>query len=917
MNFEKSKTKAILATFLVLTFAATLVALPAANAHTPPWTMQTYSYIAVSPNTVGVGQFVYVVVWVSPNPPTAMGIAGDRWRNMTVTITKPNGDTETLGPYYSDPTGSTFTSYTPNQVGTYKFVFNFPGQVLSQTGPTGLTANTADLISRGTYVWINDTYTASSATTYLTVQEEPVTEPPTYPLPTEYWTRPIEGQNTAWSSVASNFLGTTANAIYGRLQQDGPAPNSAHIMWNKEIEFGGIVGGTNASIVGGDYAIPNIAYYAGQSYEGRFTNPLILQGRLYYPDPLGHSGSGGGYTCVDLQTGQTLWHSDTIGNLIGNTSAGAPNVTPIPSFGQLLNYESQNQHGVVGGLLWATSTVYTNPLDLSTANITWQAFDPFTGKWLFNETGVPPSYTVGPVTQSVQDITTNTGAIVRYVLNYNTTAKSGWLALWNNTQHNVGLELVDPEGGLGTNAYQWRPNGKSVDMSKAYSWNVTTIPALPGLQYDAFFNIVTGYPAIVQVLPGDLILGRSSSFTSRGGTINPYTMWAISDKPASRGQLLWLKNYPAPAGNLSRGLIGGTPVDPVNRVFIMNDLETMQLYGYSLDTGDLLWGPIGKDIPAFQYYSSVGTSNQYGYVAYGNVYIQGYGGAIYCYNTKNGNLLWTYNNTFSAHETPWGDYPIFVGAIADGKVYAYNSEHSPNFPLYKGERIRCINATTGEEIWTLLGWYSVGGFDSGTAPVADGYLVYRSAYDNQIYCIGKGPSATTVTASPKVSVLGDSVLIEGTVTDISAGTRQSEQAARFPTGVPAASDDSMSAWMEYVYMQKPCPTNSTGVTVTLDVVDANGNYRSIGTATTDTSGTFSYMWQPDIPGKYTLIATFQGSESYYASYMETAFGVSEAPVATPTPTPLTLPPYESYTIGAAVAVIIAIAIAVLLLYRRH
>jgi hypothetical protein len=30
-----------------------------------------------------------------------------------------------------------------------------------------------------------------------------------------------------------------------------------------------------------------------------------------------------------------------------------------------------------------------------------------------------------------------------------------------------------------------------------------------------------------------------------------------------------------------------------------------------------------------------------------------------------------------------------------------------------------------------------------------------------------------------------------------------------------------------------------------------------------------------------------------------------------------LPPYETYTIGAAIAVIIAIAIAVLLLYRRH
>jgi hypothetical protein len=76
------------------------------------------------------------------------------------------------------------------------------------------------------------------------------------------------------------------------------------------------------------------------------------------------------------------------------------------------------------------------------------------------------------------------------------------------------------------------------------------------------------------------------------------------------------------------------------------------------------------------------------------------------------------------------------------------------------------------------------------------------------------------------------------------------------------------------------------------------------------------MWEPDIPGKYTLIATFMGSESYYASYAETAFGVTEAPPATPTPTPLVLPPYETYTIGAAVAVIIAIAIVGILILRK-
>jgi hypothetical protein len=178
--------------------------------------------------------------------------------------------------------------------------------------------------------------------------------------------------------------------------------------------------------------------------------------------------------------------------------------------------------------------------------------------------------------------------------------------------------------------------------------------------------------------------------------------------------------------------------------------------------------------------------------------------------------------------------------------------------------------------------------------------------DNRIYCFGKGPTATIVTASPKVLVHGDSVLIEGTVTDQSPGAK----------GTPAIADDSMTEWMEYLYHQRSMPTNAKGVTVTLDVIDANGNYRSIGTATTDISGTFSYMWQPDIPGKYTLIATFQGSKSYYASYAETAFGVTEAPSVTPQPEyPQPIDP--TWTIvGMGIVLLIAIVIIGILLLRR-
>ncbi len=895
MNTLNKNALSAIALILVLTFSAIMAGMPTAKAHSPPWTFATYSYVTAIPSPVGVGEQAIIVFWTSPNPPSAAGLGGDRWRGMMLTITKPDGTTETRGPFYSDATGSTYTLFTPTQVGTYKVAYTYPGQVLSLYGPGGYgglqssTNMNLQVIGNPASPWIGDTFTSSSASTAFTVVQTATPLPPVYPLPTSYWTRPIEGENTNWASISSNFLGGAS--IYGRLQPDGLAPTSSHVMWTKPLELGGIVGGTTAPIVGGPDTITGVGYYSGSSYEGRDTSPLIIGGKLIYPDPLGHSGSGGGYTAVDLLTGQTLWHSNMIGNLIGNTSAGAPNVIPLPTFGQLFDYESQNQHGVVGGILWQVSTVGV----LNTANITWAAFDPFTGNWMFNETGVPPAYTIGNVTQSIQDIYTAQGQIVRYVLNYNNATQKGWLALWNNTCQNQGLELVDPFNGVGTNAYQWRPNGKSVDMSRAFSWNVT-IGALPGVQYDTNFNIVPSYPAIIQVLPGDTILGRSSTFVARGGTVNPYTLWAISDKPATRGQILWIKNYPAPSGNLSRQTLAGTVVDPVNRVFFMGDLETMQDYGFSLDTGEQLWGPIGANLPAFQYYGTIGSSGVYGYAAYGNLYVQGgYSGLIQCYNDKTGQLLWTYgnggqgNSTNSGDNTPWGNYPLFIGMIADGKIYAYTSEHSFNSPIYKGETVRCINATTGSEIWSLYGTYGVGGFQSGVAPIADGYLAYYNYYDNSLYCIGKGPSATTIEAPLTAITQGSSLVIQGTVTDQSAGTKQNAQAADFPNGVPAVSDASMSAWMEYVYMQKPMPANATGVPVTLTALDPNGNTENIGTVTSDVNGHFGLMWTPPVPGYYTITATFCGSNSYYGSYAETAIGVSAAAHPSTTTAPSTTP----------------------------
>jgi hypothetical protein len=885
------KNNGILALFLIIAFAVSMIAIPTSSAHDPPQTYPTFAYVAVTPNPVGVGQSIYLIMWVSPNPPTALGVAGDRWRDFTVDVTKPNGDVVTLGTWDSDPTGSTFAVYTPDQIGTYKFDFKYPGQVMSQTGPTGLTADLDALKSRGTDIYIGDNFLASSATETLTVQQNPIEKIPDYPLPTTFWTRPIEGQNSGWESIASNWLGGAQIGARGNLWQAGSAPNSPHVMWTMPIETGGIVGGTTGV---SNYAIPDVAFYSGGAYEGRLSQPLIIDGRLYFQMPMNHAGgsrsSGAGYICLDLRTGEQLWLNEELGVPYIGVFSGSDRPTIK---GQLFDYESQNQHGVVGGTIWDVQ------------GSTWNAFDAWTGNWIYTLTNVPSG------TEAVTDM----GAIVRYVLNYQDSTKSGWLALWNNTQHNVGLEL-SPAGSdpTTTDAYQWRPMGKTVDMSTAYTWNVTISADLSGL----------GPPSILNVIPGDIIVGTSSRFVRFFGTPDPYTIWAISDKPETRGQLLWIKNYSAPSGGVSRSFPGGNPIDTVNRVFFMQESETMAWLAYDLDTGNLKWGPVSGATRAFSYYGSGMGGSQQGFAAYGNLYVQGYGGELICYSGNDGSVLWKYNNTNSGIETVWGNYPIFIAAIADGKVYAFNNEHSPNYPLYKGERVRCIDAYTGQEVWTLLSWAGqIGGAGDETALLADGFLVYYNYYDNQVYCVGKGPSATTVTASPKITTKGSNVLIEGSVTDVSAGAKNKVSNGEFNV-VPAVSDASMGPWMEYIYMQKPKPSDATGVQVHLTAIDPNGNYQDIGYVTSDSSGLFKKMWTPPIEGEYVITASFEGSNSYYGSSAETAFGVqagASGSVVSPSPSnaiepPATGAPTATYiAIGIAVVIIVAAA-AVLVLRRR-
>lgn len=263
--------------------------------------------------------------------------------------------------------------------------------------------------------------------------------------------------------------------------------------------------------------------------------------------------------------------------------------------------------------------------------------------------------------------------------------------------------------------------------------------------------------------------------------------------------------------------------------------------------------------------------------------------------------MWTFNQPSSGFDTPYGSYNCIDGVmIADNKVYVPCMEHTPTPPFYKGYKLWCLDAETGDNLWSVNGLFTA-------VAVSNGYFIGVSGYDQQLYCFGKGPSAITVDA-PSVGVTtATPITISGTINDISSGPSQDRVAANFPNGLPCVSDESMGQWMAYVYEQQPKPTNTTGVPITISVVDANGNYRSIG-QTTSVDGTFALTWTPDIAGNYEVTASFAGSGAYYPSSAIGHFYASDA--ATPAPNVAPLQPADNTLaiLGSTVAIIIAIAI---------
>jgi outer membrane protein assembly factor BamB len=567
-----------------------------------------------------------------------------------------------------------------------------------------------------------------------------------------------------------------------------------------------------------------------------------------------------GWRAVDIHTGEILWER-TPGET-GNERI---------DWGQVFNYNNFQEFG-------SAAHLYSAPGGggfMGGGGNWFGVYDPYTGRWIANVTDAQSSSKIINYDAQMR------GEVIGYYVS------GGQLCLYNTTKLWVGTSWQVSASGT-INASSTSRNGTK--------WK-TRLPTTFGGD-----NISL---SIAAVTPDYILMRQVPGAVSWQGANNGYAYAAGYD--AHTGALLW---GPFNQTWLDRKYEDVALLCSGDGYYVLHNKDRGEAYGYSLKTGQLLWGPV-KLVGG-----SYSTIHRNGIIAYGKVYISDLGGYVNAIDLETGELAWTYFRGASGTDTPFESYPLFgysTQTVADGKLFLTEGiMYTP--PAHPSYRL-AINCTDGTEVWKILQYAC-----TCVGPIADGFLISWNSFDNQIYCFGKGPSATTVSASPKVSVHGSSVLVEGTVMDTSGGTKQDVITTRFPDGLPAMSDESQQAWMEYAYMQQIRPANATGVEVSISVVDPNGNAYEVGTATSDASGSFKLMFTPEVPGEYTVIATFVGSESYYGSFAETFIGVENAPEATPAPTPTPAPMTDTYVLGIGAAAIIAIVIiglVIILMLRKR
>lgn len=918
MNFKKVKAISTITIILMMAFSLVTISIPIAEAKT------TITLSIVVQNQLGVNSAAEISVLPQPtdsNPLLASPEYKGKtsvWPNAVATFIRPDGTKDVVqGPFKTRPAilagrqPDIEIIYTPNMMGNWSINFYWPGDE---------NYNAVNTTVPFPYP-VGEHFPKRETWAYLSLRPYPAVGLGQQLLVNAWVSPPPTNARDYFEGYLFTFTSPSGTSFtVGPMDSEGPAtvwfdlPLTELGTWNIKFEWPGDHQSLPCSVTRSilvqqdwlptyeDTPLPTEEWTFPINVENREWRNIA--GPWYQSYYNASAGSWNPYTEAP-KTAHILWKLDSTGQIGGYM--GLPHSiqtgSGVEAYGAgdagIFTSSPPNIRTVMAGRGYYTAGGNINCVDMRTGEMLWST---------------PGSFNVGAREGRTAYLYSFGTRFIKYdaingAITLNVTGLSSAMYVHPHVYSVSGDRII-----------KWSVEGTSTNFNSRIVWNITNLMPTTSSSYSTISSndmwvarYTTPYSAATALT--NIVMGLNlTSGTYQYAHNPPY----VASDPDS-----WIYRQ-GPAIGAGYGLV----------YFAAIPYETQGL-GYqaiNAATGKLAWTSEAADYPWGNFWAYMPQASAYG-MNFGLSYA-----GVYAFNITNGERIWHYVATDAYNEEPYSsNIDAITGetyasysfgstgpVVGGGIVFAPNTEHSPTF-IYRGQQLHAIDAFTGNKVWSILGTYT-------PTAIAYGVLLASDSYNGYTYAFGKGSTETTISTSSKVITKGSSVLLEGTVLDASPAQK----------GTAAVSDDSQTAWMEYLHMQQPIPGNTTGVPVKLTAIDSNGKTQEIGIVTSDMSGAFMKMWTPPVEGEYTIIATFEGSESYYASYAQTAIGVdvatpsaaptqTPAPTTTPTatvtptasasptvaPTPGTGITTETLIIAtAAVVIIIAVIAAALILKKR-
>jgi hypothetical protein len=805
------------------------------------YTITDECFLSVTPNLVGVGQTILVNMWI-----TFPSGEGKYMNGYNVVIKDPDGNSETvkLKSYVAD--GTSWFEYYAEQPGEYSFQFFFDGEYF----PEGYWYNGQHSYNR-TGVFSNAIYNPSvyctpgeSRVVTITVQEDYVRGWDLELPASTYWTHPVQpNMRNSWDELG-NYPWIQANivGVTGNAWTDNYYGPYIPAVNTPHIVWKRV--NAVAGMIGGE------AYTFSRLASGG-TPAVIFMGRAY--QTRNELINGVPTSCAvsyDLRTGKLYY------------------ARPVASGGVTPKYI-----GYWSGTSQASDTLTAELIALSGsgANTRLLKIDPTTGAISANIS--IPGWTGNG---SAMDLFYRDGYLYSF---------QGLSSISDNPA--PGVSFVSAYVG---NLIKWSTQGTTTNFNSRIESNVTvTLPRSYRTAYQ-----ISDYGNILAAVDYETMISVQQHRFLYGG----FYGYSLEATDLTTGKQIW--TFESKESEMSSAY-RPTNVWVRNGLYIA-EMELGSIKAWDLHSGKEAWTVLIDDWPWGEFW-------MYDEAAYQDwIYAVGYTG-IWAINQVTGKVDWKYSDPAIAFETAYtaeGEptYSVQDIRVVGGLLYVSNNEHTPTQPAKRGWGMICLNGTTGDLQWKVLGTRMQAG------PAAYGYLTTQSNYDGTMYVLGLSPSKTSI-SGPQVAVSkGSSVVLTGSVLDQAPASLDID-----PAGIACVSDKNMDVWMDYIHFQMPIDglyhnVTIEGVPVMLYAENQEtGESIYVGEAYTDATGSYSYLWTPDDVGMYTVTATFIGSNAYGASWDSTGVGVvAEEKDSQPN--------FALYIICSTIVILVAVLLIIFLLVRK-